>query len=88
EYINQIQLRKPDNSLYILTDNVIHSKHLYMWKILQPNVGVWSLITGNLSQEFDYDIQIHSKTNRICSSTLQKQFESDKDSNGYTHILS
>ncbi|CAF1095611.1 unnamed protein product [Adineta steineri] len=84
--INQIQLRKPDNSLYILTDNVIHSKHLYMWKILQPNVGVWSLITGNLSQEFDYDIQIHSKTNRICSSTLQKQFESDKDSNGYTQL--
>ncbi|CAF4450507.1 unnamed protein product, partial [Adineta steineri] len=55
-------------------------------KIVQPNVGVWSLITGNLSQEFDYDIQIHSKTNRICSSTLQKQFESDKDSNGYTQL--
>ncbi|CAF4769114.1 unnamed protein product, partial [Rotaria sp. Silwood2] len=29
-----------------------------MWKIVQPHVSAWRLISYNLSNEFDHNIQI------------------------------
>ncbi|UJR20150.1 hypothetical protein I4U23_023282 [Adineta vaga] len=84
--LSQVQLTKPDNTLYSLTGNYIRTKHLYMWKILQPMVGAWRLTTSNLSEIFEHDVQIQGKTSLICSSSLQKEMEPDKDSSGYTQL--
>ena len=84
--MNKIKLRTPTNSLYPLTSNFIYTKHLYMWNISRPTFGAWQLTAINLSQEFDYNVQIQGKTNIICSSTLQKEMEANADSNGYTQL--
>jgi hypothetical protein len=81
-------LRKPDNSLYPLTENLVRTEHLYMWKISQPNPGAWRLTTSNLSDGFHHDVQIQGKTNISCYSTLQKEMEPDQDSSGYTLLTS
>jgi hypothetical protein len=57
-----------------------------MWKILQPIPGAWHLTTSNLTEIFDYDVQIQGKTNIICSSTLQRKMENNTDTSGYTHL--
>ncbi|UJR38739.1 hypothetical protein I4U23_031404 [Adineta vaga] len=84
--INQIELRKPDNTIYLLTQNFIRTKHLYMWKIIQPSVGIWRLTTLNLSNIFNHDVQIQGKTSLICTSSLQKEIDLNVDSNGYTQL--
>ncbi|CAF2965546.1 unnamed protein product [Rotaria sp. Silwood2] len=57
-----------------------------MWKIVQPHVSAWRLITYKLSNEFDHNIQIQGKTNIFCSSTLQKQMEENTDTSDYTQL--
>ncbi|CAF3877300.1 unnamed protein product, partial [Rotaria sp. Silwood1] len=84
--ISQITLYRPDNSLYPLTTNLNKTKHLYMWKILQPHVGQWRLTTSQLLQEFDHNVQIQGKSSIVCSSSLQKEMEANPDSNGYTEL--
>ncbi|CAF3342067.1 unnamed protein product [Rotaria sp. Silwood2] len=83
--LTQIQLRRPDNSIYSL-ETGLTKKNLYMWKIVQPHVSAWRLITYKLSNEFDHNIQIQGKTNIFCSSTLQKQMEENTDTSDYTQL--
>ncbi|CAF1224195.1 unnamed protein product [Adineta ricciae] len=84
--ISGVQLRQPNNTLYPLVGNFIGTKHLYMWKILQPVPGVWRLTTSNLSNTFDHDVQIQGKTSLICTSNLQKEIDMNADSSGYTQL--
>lgn len=84
--IRQVELRKPDNSLYLLLGNAFNTKHLYMWKILQPSAGAWHLKVPKLSEFTTYDVQIQGKTSIFCSSTLQKEMEANADSSGYTQL--
>lgn len=67
-------------------ENSVHTKYLYILKIVQPNTGEWRLTSSSSSQEFNYDIRIQSKSSVICRSTLQKEMESNTDSSGYTKL--
>ena len=84
--IRQLELRKPDNSLYPLLENSFNTKHLYMWRILEPSAGSWHLEVPKLSELATYDVQIQGKTSIVCSSTLQQEMEANADSSGYTQL--
>jgi hypothetical protein len=84
--ISQIKLLKPDNLPYPLTPSLHNTKHLYMWKILRPIAGTWSLTTSRLSEGFEHDVQIQGNTDVVCSSTLQKEMEPGTDTSGYTQL--
>ena len=79
-------MRRPDNSLYPLAGNYNNTKHLYIWKILQPDSGAWHLKSTDILEGVNYDVQIQGKTNIICSSTLQKEMEPNTDTSGYTQL--
>lgn len=81
-----MELRRPDNSLYPLAQTYNNTKHLYMWKISEPQIGAWHLKTADILGGLNYDLQIQGKTSIICSSTLQREMEPNTDTSGYTQL--